>query len=158
LKLRFALLATAVLVALGAFAPSANAITRKLYVTPQYGFTGFCRPAADQLMWSYTFKAKIKRKNSPLPKKVTIRYRVTDSSTGTLLRSQTLNLKPRRFYKVGLSTTYIAGTPITLTATASFKSPLTGKTLKSTTTVPDTVPTVEQMDADAFPITTCAVG
>lgn len=158
MKLRIALLATAVTVALGALAPTADAITRKLYVTPSYDFTNFCRPATDQLAWSYAFKAKIKRKNSPLPKKVTIKYSVTDSSTGGLLLSQTLTLKPRSFYKVGLQVTYTAGTPILLKATASFKSPLTGKTLKSTTSVPDTVPTVEAMDAQGIPVAPCAVG
>lgn len=158
MKLRIALLTAVVAAASAVYTPGAQSATSKLFVTPSYDFTNFCRPATDQFAWSYTFKAKIKRKNSPLPKKVTIKYRVTDSSTGALLRSQTLTLKPRSFYKVGLITTYTAGTPITLTATAIFKSPLTGKTFKSKTSVPDTVPTVEQMDAQGIPVAPCAVG
>lgn len=158
MKIRIALLASAVLLALGALAPSAQAARSSIKVTPSFDYAGFCRPAPDQLAWSYTFKAKIKRKNSPLPKNVVIRYSVTDSSTGAVLVSQKLTLKPRSFYKVGLLTTYTAGTPITLTANASFKSPLTGRTLKSKTVFPDVVPTVEQMDAAGFPIAPCPVG
>ncbi|MBI5309681.1 MAG: hypothetical protein HZB14_01435 [Actinobacteria bacterium] len=146
------------LIASMAFTPAAQSATSKLYVTPSFDYTGFCRPAADQLMWAYTFKAKIKRKNSPLPRRVTIKYSVTDANTGAVLVAQTLTLKPRKFYKVGALTTYIAGTPIILRATASFRSPQTGKLLKSKTTFNDAVPTVEQMDANGIPVATCAVG
>ncbi|MBI4898648.1 MAG: hypothetical protein HY827_09835 [Actinobacteria bacterium] len=158
MKTRFAVAIFATLLTVAALAPSAPAATSKLYVTPYMGVVNFCRASTDQVRWSYTFKAKIKRKNSPLPKKVMIKYNVTDSSTGQVMVSQRLTLKPKKFYKIGLETQYTAGQQLSVTLDASFKSPLTGRTLRSHSVLPDSAPTVEMMDGAATAPPACAAG
>lgn len=158
MKTRFVFVLTAALFVVAALAPSAPAATSKLYVTPYVDYADFCRASVDQVRWSYSFKAKIKRKNSPLPKKVMIKYSVTDSATGQVMISQKLALKPKKYFKIGTQTQYTAGQQLTLTLDASFKLPLTGKTLRSHTVMPDTAPTVEQMDAAATQPPACAAG
>ncbi len=158
MKTRFAVAALAMLLAAVALAPSAPAATSKLYVTPYLGVVNFCRLSTDQVRWNYTFKAKIKRKNSPLPKKVMIKYSVTDNSTGQVMVSQRLSLKPKKFYKIGAETQYTAGQQLSVTLDASFKSPLTGRTLRSHTVLSDSAPTVEVMDGAATAPPACAMG
>lgn len=160
MKTRFAAVLLAVLLAVAAFAPAAEALTRKLFVTVAPGATGFCRTAADQMKFSYDFKAKIKRKNSPNPRRVVVSYSVTDTATGAVIVSQTLVLKPsrsksRNFYKAGALTQYTAGTNLSVSIKMKFKSPNTGKTIRSSATAPDSVPTVEQLDSLNPPLTAC---
>lgn len=163
MKTRFAAVMLAALLAVTVFAPAAEALTRKLYVTPIIGMTEPCRAAPDQVQYSYTFRAKIKRKNSPNPKRVTIKYKVTDLTAGAVVVEQTLVLKPNRskarhFFKVGALAQYTAAHQLQIDVNASFKSPLNGKTYRSTSTVPDSIPTVEALDAINPPLSACAVG
>lgn len=159
MKIRIVLLATAVTLALGAFAPSANALTRKLFITPEMGQVGYCRAATDQVQFSYTFKAKIKRKNAALPKRVNVKYSVTDMNSGAVVVSQRLTLKPRKYYKVGALTQYqTLGQQLQITADVSARSTINGRMLRSHSVLYDTLPTVEQMDLAATPLPACAVG
>jgi hypothetical protein len=141
-----------------ALAPTAPAATSKLYVTPYLGVVNFCRASTDQVRWNYTFKAKIKRKNSPLPKKVMIKYSVTDNATGQVMVAQKLALKPKKFYKIGAETQYTAGQQLSVTLDASFKSPLTGKTLRSHSVLSDEAPSVAMMDGATTAPPVCAAG
>jgi hypothetical protein len=157
LKAKLAFSVLCAVVAAAFVAPSAQAVTHKLFVTPLLGYADDCRVSTDQVKWSYTFKAKIKRKNSPLPKRVTIDYAVTDVDTGLVVVEQTLVLKPKKFFKIGALSQYTAGHNLSVRVKASFKSPLTGKRLKSDSTLADAVPTVAMMDAANPPLPACAV-
>jgi hypothetical protein len=147
MKARLGLVAGLALMLTVVFAPAAEAKTIKLFVQPIIGEQDYCRAATDQVKWSYTFKAKITRKNSPLPKSVIMRYKVIDASTGAQLGGQKITLKPKKFFKVGALITFTANQSVTLVLDASFKSPTTGKTLRSHSELPELVPTVEQLDA-----------
>ena len=156
MKTRIGLVAAMALMLTIVFAPAAEAKTIKLFVTPLIGEQDHCRASSDLVKWSYTFKAKISRKNSPLPRNVIIRYKVLDASTGATIVGQKITLKPRKFFKVGLLNTFTAGQSLTIVLDASFKSPTTGKTFKSHTELPESVPTIAQLDAANPPVATCA--
>lgn len=163
MKTRFAAAMLAAVLAATVFAPASEAASSKLYVKVTPGATAFCRAAPDQLTFSYFFKAKITRRNSPNPKRVVVSYRVTDTATGAVIVSQTLVLKPsrsksRNFYKVGALTQYTAGTNLSVSVKMKFKAPNTGRTIRSSATLPDSVPTVEQLDALNPPLLACAAG
>lgn len=158
MKIRIALLATAAMIALAAFAPSASALTRSLKVTTTPSIVNECRSAPDQAMWSFAYKSTIKRKNVAAPSRVTVRYRVTDAATGALLAEQKLTLKPRKYYKVGLPVIYTAGTQVILKSTATFKNPYNGRNIKASGTDLVNVPTIEQLDTGVFPACPPAVG
>jgi hypothetical protein len=115
-------------------------------VTPYLNSIDFCRPAPDQVKWKYTLKAKIKRKNVGLPKKVTMEYLVTDLDTAEDIVSQVLKLKPKKFYKVGKLTQYPAGHNIQFQLDGSFKSPIDGKILRKRSISNFVVPTAAEMD------------
>lgn len=160
MKSRIATIFLLTLLAAAASVPSAGAATRKIIVTPVIGYADVCRAETDQIRFSYTFKAKIKRKNAPRPKKVTIKYSVKDDSTGALIVRQTLTLKPRSYFRVGAQMQYAAEQKLKITVDASFKSPLTGKTLKSHSVLDDAIPSVADLDAADPPLPACpaAVG
>jgi hypothetical protein len=155
MKTRLGFVAGLALMLTIAFVPAAEAKTIKLFVTPVISAQDDCRVATDQIKWSYAFKAKIERKNSPLPRNVIIRYKVLDTATGAQIGGQKVTLKPKKFFKVGALYQYAAGQSITIVLDASFKSPTTGKTFKSHSELPDTAPTIEQMDAAGANLPTC---
>lgn len=163
MKTRFVAVSLAASLAAAVFAPAAGALTHKLYVTPIISRVEPCRAATDQVIFAYAFKAKIKRSHSPNPKRVTIRYSVADLETSTYVLAEKLTLKPNRskarnFYKVGAFAQYTAGHQLRIDVDASFKSPLTGKTIRKSSSISDGIPTVEQLDALSSPLPACAAG
>lgn len=156
MKSRLGLISGLALMLTIVFAPAAEAKTIKLFVTPIIGEQDHCRASADLVKWSYTFKAKITRKNSPLPKNVVVRYKVLDSATGAQIGAEKITLKPKSFFKVGVLNTFTAGQSLTIVLDASFRSPTNGKTFKSHTELPELVPTIAQLDGANPPVPTCA--
>lgn len=167
MKTRILILLATAFVALSALATTAPAATSpqaigssSITVTPIYGFTNECFIAPDQMQTRMLFRAKIKRTGRPKPKlplKVKIRYTVTDLTTSTVLITQTLNLKPRKYRKAGALFTMVAGHNYQLDFTGSFRVRETGQRPSRSYTDTWTLGTAEQLAA-AMPACPPAVG
>lgn len=129
-------------------APTASA--RYIKVTAMYSYTGFCRPAPDQLSFKLVFKAKVKRRGVAKPDKVRIGYQVMHADTMSVFKSGVVNLKRSKGYKA--TSPYVtapAGTPLLYHFNMKYVSE--GRTVKAKLTDTDAVPSVEDMDAAGIP-------
>lgn len=157
MKIRVALVAAFAMIVLLLPANPASAVTRKFFVTTSYDFTDFCRPAdpVDQVKWSFIYKAKIRRKNSPPAKKIRVNFKVTDTTLNVEVLNETVYLRPEdKFKATGALTAYTAGHNLRYDMKSSTKSPLTGKMLRATSSYSDVVPTVEQLNQLLLPACT----
>lgn len=160
MKIRIALLVTAVLIAIGSTAPPADALSRKLIVTMQPGTTGLCRASADQIGIQFTYKAKVKRRNAPNPKKIYVSHKLTELTTGQVIQSTSLVLKPNRsksrnFYNVTPQALLTAGQNFTASYKAWYKSPFNGRKVRTQASNPLSVAPADQLDPT---LPACAVG
>lgn len=157
MRKKIALLTTFAAVAALALVPSSQAASSSIKVTTSYDFANFCRPAVDQLQYQFVFKAKIKRRNSPLPRNVVVRYRVLDNATGQSYGSGKVTLTKRNKW-TNLSNPVIAtaGASVTYELTSTYKAPRTGRNVKAKGSFPDQIPTVADLDAANPPLPSCA--
>jgi hypothetical protein len=156
LKIRIALVAAMLAVASAFVGTStAGAANSSIKVTTKFEIVNFCRPVPETLNFRFYFKAKIKRKNTGLPKRVTVTYTVTDDTLGQQVLSDKVVLKPRSFEGVGAVMGYAAGHALTYKLKSVYRAPNTHKLVKATTTVTDTVPDQAALDAASPPIPAC---
>jgi hypothetical protein len=155
LKIRISLIAVFAALMTALMAQPVGAASSSIKVTTVPSLVNFCRAAPDQLSFQFHFKAKIKRKNSGLPKRVTVTYKVRDITTGLIALEDKVTLKPKSFEKDGKVGTYLAGHDLQYELKSTFKSPNNGKKINATATIPDHIPTVEEMDAANPPIPPC---
>jgi hypothetical protein len=148
MKAKLAVVFSTVLLASLAIVSTASAYTSSLTVLWDYKISGLCRPAPDQVRLSLEYFVKIKRKHSPKPKSVTVRYGIADAATGTSILKGKLSLTARnKWRKATPAFIATAGQALVYETKLSYKGPLTGKTVRSNGTDSDKVPSVEEMDA-----------
>lgn len=157
MRKKIALLTAVAAVAALALVPSSQAASSSIKVTSSYDFANFCRPAVDQLQFQFLFKAKIKRRNSPLPRNVVVRYKVLDAATGTSYGSGKVTLTKRnKWQKLSNPVIAPAGAQVIYDLTSTYKAPRTGRNVKAKASIPDVIPTVAEMDAINPPLPSCA--
>jgi len=147
-----AVLAAVMLVAV----PNAYAKTSKLLVKGEVGTTDECRIVPGQLRISWIFKAKITRRNSPLPKRVKITYSTVDSSSGAPVASGALTLTKRnKWTAISDALTFNTGGTYDSKFTLSYKAPISHKTVHSNYDLPLTINTDAELDQQNPPLPAC---
>lgn len=141
------LVAVGLLLAPGA----ASAATSKLYVTPTYGYTDACRPAAGQLRIKFLFQAKFQRKNSPYPRNVKMYYRVKDAVGNQIASGKVTLTKKGGWKKKSGNVTVASGSTSYFLFTAKYISPITHRNLKSVTPASQTWATDDELIQNGIP-------
>lgn len=107
-----------------------------------------CFLAPDRMQANTRFSATFKRTGSPKPKKpkkIKIVYTITDTADGTVIASETLNLKPKKYKKVGALAEFVAGHTYQLDYKASFRLRETGKMVRGTGSSTASIGTADQL-------------
>lgn len=152
MRKKLALLAVlAVAVTALAMPTTASSKTIKLYVTPTYDYVNVCRPAAGQLRFNFLFGAKFERKNSPYPKSVKVNYTARDASGVQFASGKVTLTKKNKWKKQSANITVATGAITYFTLKAKFRSPTTGKEIKSTTPFSFNFATDEELIANGIP-------
>ncbi len=107
-----------------------------------------CFLAPDRAQSNTRFSVSFRRTGNPKPKKpkkVKVSYQITDTGDGTVIASETLTLKPRKYKKVGAIAEYIADHSYQLEWKASFRLRENGKMVRGSGSSSITMPSADQL-------------
>lgn len=149
MKARSAAVLLAVLIAVTAFAPAAEAKSKvkRLSVTMSSFPAPDCTVAPDQVRMAIGFQAIVKRKNVKLPSRVTVMYKVTDSATGQVRVAERVTLKPKDYINIGSFLGFTVGSSAQLDASFTYKSTVNGRRYTAKNSQAITLPTSDELVA-----------
>ncbi|MGH2905724.1 MAG: hypothetical protein ACRDKI_03025 [Solirubrobacterales bacterium] len=147
MKIKLALLSSIAVLGSLALVQPAAAKSSSIKVTTTPAIVNLCRPAADQVRFNFEFSAKIKKRNTSNPRNVVVTYKVLDAATGAQLADGKVTLTAHNHWRKQSPAAFAtAGQALTYKLVSVFKAPNTGRKVTAKATLPDQVPTVEQMD------------
>jgi hypothetical protein len=153
LKLRIVLPLAAAIATLMAIAPGSSAMSGSasttgeassyIKVTTTPTIYWLCMPDAATIRAQWKFKATIKRRGVSRPRKVRISYKVTDVTTGTVVGSEVLYLKPTKYVKFGREMDYAVDHQMRYDFKSQYRAPNTGRMVTAKSTQFDNVPSAQ---------------
>ncbi len=141
--------AIAVIAVCGLSAQTASA--KSIRVTAAYGFSGLCVPAQSEISYRLTFSAAVKVSGVAKPRSVRISYQIIDRTSGFTLRSGTTTLQRKRGYKGAKTPRFTASASHVLNYKLKMSYKAFGRTLKSSKTFVDPIPTADDINYSGLP-------